>query len=1094
MRNFFSFLLIFSLAGLWASYDYFSPVIREKTINSEITDFPYFIGEDFIIANSDTVYAGKIVLERNIDYIIDYNNKSLNLYDPDKYASLRIIYKIYPENLLSEFSFYDPKEYVPGKKYKKKTIINKFSDNSTNLNISGSKTISFEIGRGEQLNIDQSLFLRVDGEISEGVFAEAQLSDDQTPITPEGDSRELSSLDQIYIKIYGKKSELALGDLDFKIEESRFLNYNPKFEGIRFSVRNKGRYRGAVGVTKSKPAHIEFNGTESKQGPYFINFNGSDQFITVVSGSESIYLNGELLQRGEDYTIDYDEGTVNFKQTHFISETSFIVADYQYSSEEYQRNLYMADTETRFTDQISFKNKFIYQKDAKNNPLSYSLAEEDKIILSEAGDSEAFAEAIQQVEDGEGEYAQIIEGENIYYEYVGLDSSGNYNVNFLFVGEGKGDYVQISSSRWEYVGKNLGDWLPMKKIPKAESKMNYNASLKYENDYFVIYSEALISEYDKNLNSNLDDDDNLGGAVHEEIKIKPDYDLLNPEAVYYYRYIFKNTSFFSDPEDPQFIYTNNGTTLKDSLDTQEHGVKISFDIYGGYKPEFSYFNRKIKSWSIYDRFQYRHYSEQYKIFPNMKHNLIFTEEEMENNALKTRSQHWHDFLFFYEIADFKPGININYRNLEEKFDSAKIGRSTLNSEYFIKYDKNKSLFSEVSFKEENLYGNSNLSDKEKFIQTYAAENLLGKNGHLVGLRFYHRRSRDYENHNTSKSEMAEITSLNRFLNDGLNLNTEYSLINEEFYPKVSELIYVGEGEGIYDSTGTAVENGDFDKVFTLAGTPELSVKVDFELNANIFFKRFVKKNYVPIIRDLQWESAVRLSQQSTSPERFKLYIFHPDYFMKDSLAVYSFYNFENTLWWSFSENKYILKSYLSTSKSQDRRYYENDINKSIEYGIMLRLNKLKRHRLEFAFDGSIESDGYYESEIQNGKYSAELRTMINRMLTFTTEIFYGRETGDKRNKNFDYEINYYGINENITYYIGRKYRFSTELRIKKNDRSGSDFLTGLKEKRNGMSKRWKLNLNYKVNSFTNADLQYTGEKYPGSTTENTLYFKVTASF
>jgi hypothetical protein len=446
------------------------------------------------------------------------------------------------------------------------------------------------------------------------------------------------------------------------------------------------------------------------------------------------------------------------------------------------------------------------------------------------------------------------------------------------------------------------------------------------------------------------------------------------------------------------------------------------------------------------------------------------------------------------INNIKPGVQIQYQNLEEKYDSTEIGNSLLTPEYFIEYDKDQRIHSRISLKEENHFSKPNLLEKEKFIQTYSTENLISKNGHLVSVRFSHRRSSNYVDHSNSKSEMAEVTSLNRFLNDGINLTTKYSLINEEFYPRISELVYVGDGVGDFDSTGTALEDGDYDKVFTLAGDPELSVKVDFELNSSVEFKRFVKKNTIPIIRDLQWESTIRLSEQSTSSERLKIYIFYPEYFMEDSLSVYSFYNINNTLWWSLFKNKYIVKTYLETSKIQDRRYYDNDVDKELTYGFMLRFNKLRRSQLELNYEANDESDSYYESDIKNREYSAELRTQWTRKLTFTTEIFYETEDGDKQNSSFDYKINSFGVNENVTYYIGRKYRFVTGFNIKQNDRSGSDFLTGLKEKRDGMIQKWKLNINYKVNSFTNANLQYTGERFPEEDTENTLFFKVTASF
>jgi len=93
------------------------------------------------------------------------------------------------------------------------------------LNITGSKTFSISVANNEDFSLNQSLFLRINGELSRNLRIEAQLTDSQSPITPEGDSREISSLDQIFIRLYGKNYELAFGDLEMKFENTQFYQF-----------------------------------------------------------------------------------------------------------------------------------------------------------------------------------------------------------------------------------------------------------------------------------------------------------------------------------------------------------------------------------------------------------------------------------------------------------------------------------------------------------------------------------------------------------------------------------------------------------------------------------------------------------------------------------------------------------------------------------------------------------------------------------------------------------------------------------------------------------------------------------------------------
>ena len=61
--------------------------------------------------------------------------------------------------------------------------------------------------------------------------------------------------------------------------------------------------------------------------------------MLIVSGSESVFVNGIRLERGEneDYIIDYNAGEIVFNATYPITSEMRITVEYQYSDRNYSR-------------------------------------------------------------------------------------------------------------------------------------------------------------------------------------------------------------------------------------------------------------------------------------------------------------------------------------------------------------------------------------------------------------------------------------------------------------------------------------------------------------------------------------------------------------------------------------------------------------------------------------------------------------------------------------------------------------------------------------------------------------------------------------
>jgi hypothetical protein len=100
------------------------------------------------------------------------------------------------------------------------------------LNYSGSKSMAVTVGSGGGLGLDASLFLNLDGQVAEDVFVEGQLSDQNVPIQPEGNTATLKEVDTKFMRVYGKRYAYTLGDymLEYGLAgEDRFI---AKVQGV----------------------------------------------------------------------------------------------------------------------------------------------------------------------------------------------------------------------------------------------------------------------------------------------------------------------------------------------------------------------------------------------------------------------------------------------------------------------------------------------------------------------------------------------------------------------------------------------------------------------------------------------------------------------------------------------------------------------------------------------------------------------------------------------------------------------------------------------------------------------------------------------
>ena len=319
------------------------------------------------------------------------------------------------------------------------------------LSFGGSKTFDVNAGTGSEAALNQTLRLNITGNLTDDITLRAAISDQNVPISPEGDTRELEELDRVMIELKGKNFSADMGDTDLRHEGGRWQSYMRRLSGARVSVNAGGlEISGSAAASEGRHIEITITPVEGNQGPYRLFDENGRQNISIIPGTENLWINGEPLTRGNnyDYTIDYTTGEIIFTEKRIIGFDKRIVCDYEYTSERYRRNFYSAGANGSFlNDRLKMGLIIAREADNSSKPILYDLDGETKKELSRSGDSPAMIEGIKPAaEDSTGTYDMA--DDHLVYNPAG---NGKYNATFSWVGEDKGSYRYLGGGIYEFV-------------------------------------------------------------------------------------------------------------------------------------------------------------------------------------------------------------------------------------------------------------------------------------------------------------------------------------------------------------------------------------------------------------------------------------------------------------------------------------------------------------------------------------------------------------------------------------------------------------------------------------------------------------------
>ncbi len=420
------------------------------------------------------------------------------------------------------------------------------------LNKSGSISRGISFGNNQDVVVNSNLNLQLSGHLNNNVDILLAATDSNIPIQPDGNTQQLQEFDKVFIQLSNQNTKLIAGDFQMARPYGYFMNFNKKAQGVSFStiqktnVENKelkkqGLYKTGLSaaVSRGKFARNQIQGVENNQGPYRLRGAENEPFIIILSGTEKVYIDGRLMDRGQenDYVINYNTSEIIFTAKQLITKDKRIVVEFQYSDKNYARSLLHFGNEYE-QNKLKLHLHVYSEQDSKNQPLQQDLSPEQKKLLSEIGDtlSLAVTPSFDSIDFNTNEVlyyktdtsigTQIFPQIFVYsparlYVTNGMVDSSHFRVTYSNVGAGNGNYVQILTSangkvfQWvmpDTLTNTLkGNYEPVIQLVTPKQKQMVTAGFDYAlNKNSKLSVEGAISKNDINTFSAADSKDDVG--------------------------------------------------------------------------------------------------------------------------------------------------------------------------------------------------------------------------------------------------------------------------------------------------------------------------------------------------------------------------------------------------------------------------------------------------------------------------------------------------------------------------------------------------------------------------------------------------------
>ncbi len=1112
----------------------------------------YTLSKKTIVPFSEKVYLNKKKLERN-DYETDYIGKKVSLSPELKYSIF--------DTLIIEYKYI----FIPLKsEYKNKTLVYRYDDIrkdsvfvikekseqltpesifGSRIKKSGAIIRGFTLGTNKDFSLTSGLRLQLSGKLSDEIEIVAALTDENTPIQPEGNSERLEELDKVFIQIRHPNAAGTFGDYDLVTNIGEFGKVNRKLQGLKAETKFKN-YAASVFVASSRGKFTtnRLQGSDGVQGPYILRGENNEKNIIVIAGSERVFLDGKQLVRGEnnDYVIEYANAQITFTPKVLITSASRIIVDFEYTDRKYERNILGGNAAVNlFDDRLNIKIGYAREGDDKFAPIDFILTDDDKKILSGAGDdftkaSKSGVTLAQPDSLGNiiGTYTKVdttINGKTFeYYIYKPGASSSKYNVRFSFVGEGKGDYIKEGLGNYKFTGIGKGSYLPIIFLPLPQLKQSGNFIVTGTPFNGVsVGLELAGSLLDKNRFSDIDDNDNDGIARNIFVKIeKQNFNLAGinlGEIGFSFRDRFTQSRFTTIDRYNEVEFNRNYNITETANNRNETLRQFALSL-----SPFKLLNINTR-YDFLSRGELKtdRYVNTLKLADENNYELFLNSDYLNstNTFGKTKwlRSNGNASISFWKL---KTGIEFLYESKDERSISkdSLLGTSLKYIDVLpflnLSAAKNITLTLKYSFRNEYFPFNSVL-EKESWAHTqiysFAYSHKRFKTQLDVTLR-NKKYTYDFKKLGRTDNETILVRSDSRFnfFKRFLTGNLYYNTATEKTAKLERVFIRVPQGTGNYEYLGDLNNNGiadenefaptiyNADYILTTIPTDELFPVIN--LKANIRFKLEPSKLIGSrtlmgkVLSSLSSETSFRVEEKSKEKDLEKIYLMNFENFLNDSTTIHGFNVFQNDF--------YIFKGRrdLSLRFRYLQRNSLNQFNSGIEKGYYRR----RSARVDFKLVKEINVRSEFINLVDNvlaPPTSNRARILTENLLSFELsyrpmsklevgfKIKTGRDTDEYPENPTIIDFNSQTLR--LTYSMLRKGRIRLEIErneLNPNTTENKIPFEILKGNTIGKNYRWMLNFDYRIVKYLQITANYTGRLQGSGKVINILRAEARAHF
>ena len=488
-------------------------------------------------------------------YILDWVNSSLIwVHPPTGMDSVLVTYRTFPYKLNAvarRFNYDSIQNYFLVRPYDKQRNGRDGSDNFFNfgnITYNGSFGRSITFGNNQDAVLTSNLNLQISGFLADSIEISAAITDNNIPIQPDGTTADLNEFDKIFLQFKKKNWALTMGDIDLRQNQNYFLNFYKRMQGASFEttqqIAPKATNKTVVSaaIAKGKFTRNIFQGSEGNQGPYKLQGANGELYFIVLAGTEKVFIDGQLMQRGEDrdYVVNYNTGEVTFTANRMITQDARIQVEFEYADRNYLNvNLYLYD-EANFSNKLKVRFGLFSNSDSRNSPINQTLTPDQNKFLSKLGDSinrafypvanvDTFSAGkilYRHVDTTYKNAAGVIVHDSAYV--FSTDPSNTlYGLSFANVGPGYGNYIPdlngVNGSVFIWIapvnGVMQGSYEAAQYLvtPKTQRVMTVGADYAL-NKQTSMTAELAKSHYDVNTLSLIDKKNDDGYAARFQLK------------------------------------------------------------------------------------------------------------------------------------------------------------------------------------------------------------------------------------------------------------------------------------------------------------------------------------------------------------------------------------------------------------------------------------------------------------------------------------------------------------------------------------------------------------------------------------------------